>query len=114
MRSVIGCSVLPVPTLKLTCSRLRIGDPAPKNRNRNPLAERWQRGQPSLFPSILAKVPKLNRERALSRAETRRFRALADAGCHLELRQMADLRANEHIVGDVPIASVLSASTQGQ
>jgi hypothetical protein len=27
---------------------------------------------------------------------------------------MADLRANEHIVGDVPIASALSASAQGQ
>jgi hypothetical protein len=44
----------------------------------------------------------------------RRFRTLADAGCHFELRQMADLRANEHIVGDVPIASVLNASAQGQ
>ena len=47
-------------------------------------------------------------------AGRRRFRTLADAGCHFELRQMADLRANEHIVGDVPIASVLSASAQGQ
>ena len=82
MRSVIGCSVLPVPTLKLTCSRKRIGDPAPKNRNRNPLAERWQRGQPSTLvdpveragPPDSPDYTQLSRPRRILRAGRRCYR----------------------------------------
>jgi hypothetical protein len=36
----------------------------------------------------------------------RRFRTLAELGCRLEVRQIADIRANEHIIGDVPLPDI--------
>src|SRR6516165_4269544 len=51
--------------------------------------------------------------RRAAAAGMRRFRTLAEVGCRSEVRQIAHLRADEHIVGDVPTADLCTAANAG-